>query len=68
MNDRMKGMKLGNFSGIKKPQPEATKPPEPSPEVKTEPEVKKTEVKPAKTTKSKAKVGKKLRQRKSWLR
>ncbi|MGB5709378.1 MAG: hypothetical protein WBM44_00505 [Waterburya sp.] len=76
MNDRMKGMKLGNFSGIKKPQPEATKPPEPTPE----PEVKPTEVKPAQTTKSKAKVlkktsGKKLvtvnikirKDQKAWL-
>ncbi len=76
MNDRMKGMKLGNFSGIKKPQPEPTKPPEPTPE----PEVKPTEVKPAQTTKSKAKVlkktsGKKLvtvnikirKDQKAWL-
>ncbi len=76
MNDRMKGMKLGNFSGIKKPQPEATKPPEPTPE----PEAKPTEVKPAQTSKSKAKVlkktsGKKLvtvnikirKDQKAWL-
>ncbi len=60
MNERMKGMKLGNFSGIKKPQPEPTKPPEP--EV-TEPEIKPIETKPepVKTTKSKAKVGKKTK-------
>lgn len=65
VNDRMKGMKLGNFSGIKKTQPEPTKPPEqtpePAPEPKTEPEVKKTKAKPAKTTKSKAKVVKKTK-------
>ena len=61
MNDRMKGMKLGNFSGIKKPQPETKKPSEPAAEAKTEPEVKKTKTNPAKPTKSKAKVGKKLR-------
>ncbi len=61
VNDRMKGMKLGNFSGIKKTQPEASKPPEPTAEAKTEPEVKPTETKPAKTTKSKAKVVKKRR-------
>ena len=60
VNDRMKGMKLGNFSGIKKTQPEPTKAPEPPSEAKTEPEVKKTKAKPAKTTKSKAKVGKKI--------
>ncbi len=30
MSDRMKGMKLGNFSGIKKPPAEPTKPPEPA--------------------------------------
>ena len=70
VNDRMKGMKLGNFSGIKKPQPEPT----------PEPEVKPTEVKPAKKPKSKAKVlkktsGKKLvtvnikirKSQKAWL-
>jgi hypothetical protein len=59
MNDRMKGMKLGNFSGIKKPSTEPTKPSEPAPFVKAEPEVKPTEPKPVKTTKSEAKVGKK---------
>ncbi len=53
MNDRMKGMKLGNFSGIKKPQPDPTKP---SAEAKTEPEVKKTDILPVKTAKSEAKV------------
>ena len=53
-------MKLGNFSGIKKTQPEPTKSPEPAPSAKTEPEVTKTETKPVKTTKSKAKVGKKI--------
>jgi outer membrane biosynthesis protein TonB len=60
---RMGGMKLGNFSGIKKPPTEPTKPPESTPEstpeVKAEPEVKETETKPVKTTKSEAKVGKK---------
>jgi hypothetical protein len=60
MNDkRMGGMKLGNFSGIKKPSTEPIKPSEPAPEVKAEPEVKPTEPKPVKTTKSEAKVGKK---------
>ena len=71
MNDRMKGMKLGSFSGIKKPQAEPTPPPEPetettsetkpAPETKAKAEAKKTDPKPAKTTKSKAKVGKKNR-------
>ncbi|MDJ0596095.1 MAG: hypothetical protein QNJ72_39960 [Pleurocapsa sp. MO_226.B13] len=56
MNERMKGMKLGNFSGIKKPKTESTKPPEPK---VTEPEVEPTETKPVKTSDSKAKVGKK---------
>jgi hypothetical protein len=76
MSDRMKGMKLGNFSGIRKPPTEPTKPSEPaladgrglggSPlerpvqeEAQTEPEVKPTETKSVKTTKSEAKVGKK---------
>jgi len=60
MNDkRMGGMKLGNFSGIKKPPIEPTKPSEPAPEAQIEPEVKPTEPKPVKTTKSEAKVGKK---------
>lgn len=63
VNDRMKGMKLGSFSGIKKPQTESTKQPEPQPEPKAEPKAKtktkKTDPKSAKTTKSKAKVGKK---------
>jgi hypothetical protein len=49
---RMGGMKLGNFSGIKKPKSEPTKP--------AEPEVKPTQTKPVKSTKSKAKVGKKI--------
>ena len=40
MNDRMKGMKLGSFSGIKKPKIESTKPTEPE---AIEPEVKPTE-------------------------
>ena len=53
MNDRMKGMKLGSFSGIKKTQPEPTKTPEPTPEARTEAEIKPTESKSAKTTKSK---------------
>jgi hypothetical protein len=56
MSDRMKGMKLGNFSGIKKPPIEPTKPSEPALEAQTEPEVKPTETKPVKTTKSEAKV------------
>ncbi len=56
MNDkRMGGMSLGNFSGIKKPKAEQTKPPEPEVEpVETKPE-------PVKTTKSEAKVVKKRR-------
>ena len=58
MNDRMKGMKLGSFSGIKKPKAESTKPPEP--EV-IEPEVESTETEPVKTAKSEAKVVKKRR-------
>jgi hypothetical protein len=64
---RMGGMKLGNFSGIKKPYAERyplgptepTKLSEPAPEAQVEPEVKPTEPKPVKTTKSEAKVGKK---------
>ena len=64
MNDkRMGGMKLGNFSGIKKPKTEPEKPSEPEvtePEV-TEPEVKPTESKPVKTAKSEAKVVKKTK-------
>lgn len=84
MNDRMKGMKLGSFSGIKKTQAEPTKPAEdkaePDPTLQsltelvddaaeieedkdtplneTRNEAEKTEVLPAKTPKSKAKVGK----------
>ena len=77
MSDRMKGMKLGNFSGIKKPPAEPTKPsepetiveaealPEPQPEPKAEPKAKtktkKTAAKPKTTAKAKAKVGKKRR-------
>lgn len=58
---RMGGMKLGNFSGIKKPPTEPTKPPKSEPEVKAEPETEteKTESKPVKTPKSEAKVVKK---------
>lgn len=63
MNDRMKGMKLGSFSGIKKSQPESTKKPEPTPEVKTDALVKSTKTKPVKTAKSKAKVGKKVQKK-----
>lgn len=59
MSDRMKGMKLGNFSGIKKNQPEPTKPSEPASKAQIEPEAKPTEPKPVKTNKSEAKVGKK---------
>jgi hypothetical protein len=60
MNDkRMGGMKLGNFSGIKKTQPEPTKSSESAPEVKAEPEVKETETKSVKSAKSEAKVVKK---------
>ena len=36
MSDRMKGMKLGNFSGIKKPPAEPTKPVEPETVVEAE--------------------------------
>ena len=58
MSDRMKGMKLGNFSGIKKTQTEADK----QSKLETiEPEVKKTETKPVKSAKSEAKVVKKRR-------
>ena len=50
MNDRMKGMSLGNFSGIKKPKTEPAKSPEPKVEpIETKPE-------PVKTIKSEAKV------------
>lgn len=69
MSDRMKGMKLGNFSGIKKPPAEPTKLPEPQPEptpkpkaepkAKVKTKTKKTTAKSETTTKAKAKVGKK---------
>ena len=59
MNDRMKGMKLGSFSGIKKTQTETTKQPESKPEVTTE-----TEAKPVKSDKSEAKVVKKTKAKK----
>ena len=75
VNDRMKGMKLGNFSGIKKPPTETTKPtepetaieaeavPEPQPQPKAESKAKtktkKTTTQPETTTQAKAKVGKK---------
>ena len=77
VNDRMKGMKLGNFSGIKKTTAEASKPaepetaieaeaaPEPQPKPKIEPLAKtktqKTTAKPKTTTKAKAKVVKKTK-------
>ena len=61
MNDRMKGMKLGSFSGIKKTQTEATKQPESKPEVTTETEAKTIEAKPVKSNKSEAKVVKKTK-------
>ena len=38
VNDRMKGMKLGNFSGIKKTQSEPTKPAEPETAIEAEAE------------------------------
>jgi hypothetical protein len=56
MSDRMKGMKLGNFSGIKKTPSEPTESLETKPKVQAEPEAEKTEVKPVKTIKSEAKV------------
>ena len=57
MNDkRMGGMKLGNFSGIKKTQAESTKQPEPATEVKAESEVEQTETESVKSAKSEAKV------------
>jgi hypothetical protein len=56
MSDRMKGMKLGNFSGIKKTPPEPTESLESKPKAQAEPEPEKTETKPVKTTKSEAKV------------
>jgi hypothetical protein len=69
MNDRMKGMKLSNFSGIKKTQPEPTKSSESALETKTEPEVKPTETKPVKSAKSEAKLVKKtkIKQKKEQL-
>jgi hypothetical protein len=58
MNERMKGMKLGSFSGIKKPNTEPVKPPEPEVEpTETLPE-------PVKTPKSEAKVVKKIKAKK----
>ncbi|NJL51760.1 MAG: hypothetical protein HC930_05180 [Hydrococcus sp. SU_1_0] len=68
-DQRMGGMKLGNFSGIKKTQPEPTKSSEPATEVKAEPEVKETETKPVKSAKSEAKLVKKtkLKQKKEQL-
>jgi hypothetical protein len=67
MNDRMKGMKLGNFSGIKKTQPEPTKSSELA--LKAEPEVKETETKPVKSAKSEAKLVRKtkIKQKKEQL-
>jgi hypothetical protein len=58
---RMGGMKLGNFSGIKKPKSEPTKP--------AEPEVKPTETEPVKTAKSEAKLVRKtkIKQKKEQL-
>lgn len=69
MNDRMKGMKLGNFSGIKKTQPEPTKSLESKPKAQAEPEVKPTETKPVKNAKSEAKLVKKtkIKQKKEQL-
>jgi hypothetical protein len=69
MNDRMKGMKLGNFSGIKKTPPESTKSSESVVEVQAEPEVKPTETKPVKSAKSEAKLVKKtkIKQKKEQL-
>ncbi|PSB07723.1 hypothetical protein C7B62_19050 [Pleurocapsa sp. CCALA 161] len=66
---RMGGMKLGNFSGIKKTQPEPTKTSESAQEVKAEPEVKETETQPVKSAKSEAKLVKKtkLKQKKEQL-
>ena len=65
MNDkRLGGMKLGNFSGIKKPKTEPDKQPEPTPEVKTESKYKKTESLPIKSAKSEAKVVKKTKAKK----
>ena len=56
MSERMKGMKLGNFSGIKKNQAEPTKTSASASETKTE-----TEVEPVKTAKSEAKLVKKTK-------
>jgi outer membrane biosynthesis protein TonB len=70
---RMGGMKLGNFSGIKKTQAEPSQPPESTPEsapeVKAESEVKPTETEPVKTAKSEAKLVKKtkVKQKKEQL-
>lgn len=60
MSDRMKGMKLGNFSGIKKTPPEPAELLETKPKAQVELEPEKTETIPVKTTKSEAKVGKKI--------
>lgn len=63
MNDRMKGMKLGSFSGIKKPK---TEPAEPQKPEAIEPEVESTETQsePVKTAQSEAKVVKKTKAKK----
>ena len=53
---RMGGMKLGNFSGIKKTEAELTKTSESASQTKTE-----TEVEPVKTAKSEAKLVKKTK-------
>ena len=60
---RLGGMKLGNFSGIKKTQSE------PTPEVKTETEVKEIESLPVKSAKSEAKLVRKtkIKQKKEQL-
>ena len=63
---RMGGMKLGNFSGIKKPPTEPTKPPESAPADGRDDA---TETKPVKSAKSEAKLVKKtkLKQKKEQL-
>ena len=67
MNDRMKGIKLGSFSGIKKPktEPAEAQKPEAMPSASSAiaPQVEPTETKPEpiKSAKSEAKVVKKIK-------
>ena len=60
MNDRMKGMKLGSFSGIKKPKTEPAESPKPE-AIEPEVELTETQSEPVKSDKSEAKVVKKTK-------